>query len=298
MSIIAGTVSAGQWGLLLASLAVAGVVFWLARAHEAGRVRGSARVDPAEAIGVLGGVTIAGFLGWRFACFAAVSLLAGPAAQGATQPAALPPLAQIWAGIIGQVGGVAVLAGAGLIFRPGGLGRLGLSPASWRLGLRAGMIGVCFVIPAMYCVAWGTDALWIALRFDHPKKHELLTAMDKSGALYLRLLAILSAVLFAPVFEELLFRGHIQTLLRRTFTEKSEPDGRVYAHDTPGRVWLGILFASAAFTMVHPFWTWPPIFFLALCLGYIYERTGTLWAPIVVHAVFNGIQTALSLVMS
>jgi membrane protease YdiL (CAAX protease family) len=31
----------------------------------------------------------------------------------------------------------------------------------------------------------------------------------------------------------------------------------------------------------------PPIFFLSLCLGYIYERTANLWAPITVHLMFN-----------
>ncbi len=295
MSIIAGISSVGESAVLLGSLLVAAAVFRLARAYKPETVCGPLRTDPAEPMGLIAGVTFAGFAGWMFASMAALSLFRAPTTQSTTTiPANLPPLAIVWTGIIGQLAGLVVLGAASIIFRPGGLGRLGLSPGSFRTGARAGIVGVCFVIPAMFCVGFGTEVLWRAIDLKHAK-HELLTAMDQPGNLQLRLLAIFSAVVIAPVFEELLFRGHIQTLLRRTFTERREADGRVFTHDTPGRIWLGIIFASIAFMSVHPTWSYPPIFFLAICLGYIYERTGSLWAPIVVHALFNAIQTAFSL---
>ena len=37
----------------------------------------------------------------------------------------------------------------------------------------------------------------------------------------------------------------------------------------------------------------PPIFLLALCLGYAYERTGNLWTTITMHALFNTTCTLL-----
>jgi membrane protease YdiL (CAAX protease family) len=40
---------------------------------------------------------------------------------------------------------------------------------------------------------------------------------------------------------------------------------------------------------------WPPIFFLAICLGYAYERTGSLWTSIVMHSLFNATSTYLFL---
>jgi membrane protease YdiL (CAAX protease family) len=39
----------------------------------------------------------------------------------------------------------------------------------------------------------------------------------------------------------------------------------------------------------------PLIFVLSLCLGYAYERTGNLWVPITIHALFNTIETVYSL---
>jgi membrane protease YdiL (CAAX protease family) len=32
-----------------------------------------------------------------------------------------------------------------------------------------------------------------------------------------------------------------------------------------------------------------PLFLLSMCLGYIYQRTGNLWATITIHAAFNGV---------
>ena len=56
-----------------------------------------------------------------------------------------------------------------------------------------------------------------------------------------------------------------------------------------------LLAASILFALVHPLPTFPPIFFLSLCLGYVYERTGNLWASIFIHAIFNGSQIALTM---
>jgi membrane protease YdiL (CAAX protease family) len=67
------------------------------------------------------------------------------------------------------------------------------------------------------------------------------------------------------------FRGQIQTFFR-------------YAFRSP---WLAVLLTSVAFAYVHEWWTRPSIFFLGFCLGYLYERTGNLWACVVLHAMFN-----------
>jgi membrane protease YdiL (CAAX protease family) len=34
---------------------------------------------------------------------------------------------------------------------------------------------------------------------------------------------------------------------------------------------------------------------LSMAFGYIYERTGTLWAPIALHVLFNGTEVAVYL---
>lgn len=79
------------------------------------------------------------------------------------------------------------------------------------------------------------------------------------------------AVLVAPVFEEVLFRGLAYPALKQRLG--------------PTRA---LLLVSAAFALVHfhaP--SVGPLFALALALGFAYEYTGSLLTPIAMHALFN-----------
>jgi membrane protease YdiL (CAAX protease family) len=142
-----------------------------------------------------------------------------------------------------------------------------------------------------------------------------------------KVLIIGGATLLAPVFEEFLFRGHLQTVLLRAFTPSSRrrqvPDTMIapMAVGTPsvevvpapaplppplepeaprvasaGARWAAIAITSLVFAALHPFWTWPLIFLLSLALGYVYERTGNLWAAVTMHLTFNTTQTAFFLI--
>jgi membrane protease YdiL (CAAX protease family) len=56
---------------------------------------------------------------------------------------------------------------------------------------------------------------------------------------------------------------------------------------------LGIIFTSLVFGAIH-FDQWPapiPLFMLALIIGSVYYRTGSLIAAICMHATFNGFST-------
>lgn len=81
-------------------------------------------------------------------------------------------------------------------------------------------------------------------------------------------------VLFVGLAEELLFRGIIQTDLQRIF----------------GRL-PGLLSASYLFGIMHLTWRSVPelmfTFLAGYLLGYIYNRTGSLTAPIFLHGVNN-----------
>ena len=59
--------------------------------------------------------------------------------------------------------------------------------------------------------------------------------------------------------------------------------------------WVSVIITSALFALVHDRWMQPPIFVLAVCLGYAYERTGNLWTNITMHAMFNTTSTLLFL---
>lgn len=85
--------------------------------------------------------------------------------------------------------------------------------------------------------------------------------------------AIVTVVVMAPLFEEVIFRG---VLLESTRAKYG--------------VMVAWLVSSAIFGIVH---VHPTVavnaFFIGLVLGFIYLRTDSLWSVIILHAVNNGI---------
>ena len=59
--------------------------------------------------------------------------------------------------------------------------------------------------------------------------------------------------------------------------------------------WPAVLVASAIFAAAHCTQPQavPSLFVLAVVIGYNYERTGRLLAPILIHALFNAANLAL-----
>jgi membrane protease YdiL (CAAX protease family) len=192
-----------------------------------------------------------------------------------------------------------------------------------RLGLRRhpltgalkGAVGILIAWPMLQLLSAATEMAYDRLHYAHPQEHELLKALGDTPNSAIRIALIFGAVILAPLFEEYVFRAHIQTFLRELLIRATRPRlGWTEPQETPIRdtgtlqygrppqvlawpqsvawqSWLAIFIASAIFTSVHPMWMWPPIFFLALCLGYAYERTGNLWTTIVMHSLFNAINT-------
>ena len=93
-------------------------------------------------------------------------------------------------------------------------------------------------------------------------------------------LLFVAACVIAPVVEELFFRGFLFHALRR---------------------WLSTGWAAAAqaavFAVLHPYTPERQvlIFFLGLMLLRVYRSRRTLWAPILVHALFNAVSLCLML---
>ncbi len=154
---------------------------------------------------------------------------------------------------------------------------LGLSVRRWKTdSIRGIMTGVaalpiCLLVHALVL----TVAAWCGA--GQPTPHSMLSIFGDGGtAVYWRLMVVLTAVVLAPLAEELFFRGLAQSMVRR-YTRLP---------------WFGILATSVLFTVCHwPHWqTFPSLLILAVLLGYNYERTGRLLPSIVAHAVFNGLQ--------
>ncbi|MCG8377554.1 MAG: CPBP family intramembrane metalloprotease, partial [Chlorobiales bacterium] len=91
---------------------------------------------------------------------------------------------------------------------------------------------------------------------------------------------MIMAIVIAPLSEELVFRGILQSLVA-SYTQIP---------------WLAIGVTSLIFAMVHGDPThWPPLFALSMGIGYSYEKSGSLWRPIFMHALFNGVTVVSNL---
>jgi membrane protease YdiL (CAAX protease family) len=84
------------------------------------------------------------------------------------------------------------------------------------------------------------------------------------------------AVLAAPLCEEFIFRGLIYGGLRRSMQAPQ-----------------AMLMSAAVFAVVHPPLSMLPVFVLGLCTAWTYERSKTLLAPMLVHAVYNAMVLTL-----
>jgi membrane protease YdiL (CAAX protease family) len=114
------------------------------------------------------------------------------------------------------------------------------------------------------------------------QQHEELELIAAHSQLSVRVLIIITAVAVVPVFEEMLFRGLFQTMIR------SMLDSRFSMLDARKGAWLAIIISSGLFTVAHYEPThWPALFALSACMGYAYEKSGSLFRPIFIHSLFN-----------
>lgn len=95
------------------------------------------------------------------------------------------------------------------------------------------------------------------------------------------LLVVLAIVFLAPIAEEAFFRGVV-------FNAWLREGGRRFAF-----IGSALLFAVIHLSLVELV----PIFLLGLALAWVYERTGSLLAPMAMHATVNGISVALALLV-
>jgi len=143
----------------------------------------------------------------------------------------------------------------------------GLHWPGWKFQLR--WLGIAFL--AMFPVVIGAHLL--SSSFFPPEKQVqgIVLFFQQSTSLSERLLVIVMAVVVAPLTEEIIFRGYLYGVFRKYV-------GRLY----------GMLIVSALFAAFHVHLpALAGLFLLAMALNFVYERTGSLWAPILMHSAFN-----------
>jgi membrane protease YdiL (CAAX protease family) len=187
---------------------------------------------------------------------------------------------------------------------------------------RVGATAFLLMSPVVYALNGAASWVW------RPHKHPLEEMVRTDLTPGIVDLAILSAVVLAPAAEELIFRGVIQAWLTRALRPLAQqtpppdgpdlldlqpdlpealpapPDASTLPAPPRGPLLnpaladvLPIVLTSAFFAGAHAA-QWPAplaIFLLSLGLGVVYQRTGSLVASFVTHALFNGLGTMLLL---
>jgi hypothetical protein len=98
------------------------------------------------------------------------------------------------------------------------------------------------------------------------------------------LLLILTVAVVAPIFEEMVFRGFLYAGFERSL-------GAMPALLLTSAVFASMHFQYNYYEVLH-------IFILGLVLGWARLRTQSLWTPIAMHAVNNGLAMAAVLATS
>jgi membrane protease YdiL (CAAX protease family) len=143
----------------------------------------------------------------------------------------------------------------------------GRALALW--GFRRPNRAILWTVPvglvAVYAVSLAHDLV------VHPEQQPIVNEFPRSGAGVA--LFILVAVVMAPLFEEIVFRG----FLFRGFA------------NSWGWVW-GAIASAAVFGLAHlQLDVFVPLAALGFALAWAYKRTGSLWSCIAMHGIFNAI---------
>lgn len=145
----------------------------------------------------------------------------------------------------------------------------GLRWLSWRQGLVAVIVTLALVLPAIYAAQW----IGYSLCGPETDPQPIVSFLMEHQSLRDRLTVILIAVVAAPLTEELIFRGCLYGILRQI-----------------GGKFVAIAVSSLLFALIHGHGpSLAGLMILSVGLSLLYEKTGSLWAPILLHAAFNGL---------
>ena len=153
------------------------------------------------------------------------------------------------------------------------LTRFGIDGRNPALYIGIGFLGyLAAVVPVAAAIA-----AMSSFRGDD-NQHVFLQILQSQQSVPLVVLLIASAVIMAPLEEELLYRVIFQGTLQRSMSPTAS-----------------ILISASVFSAVHGFPDALGLFPLALVLGFLYWRTGSYLTIVTTHAAFNGVTVFFTL---
>ena len=164
--------------------------------------------------------------------------------------------------------------------KPEGWKAFGLPPANAAPAVRNGVRAYLTAFPWIFLILFSLAELAHRIGYEPPPIPIQNLIFEESRPQMLMLLALLVCVV-GPIAEELLFRGVIFATLRQRM----------------GLV-VSMLLSGALFALMHGHWLgFFPIMLLGCVLSYIYDSTGTLLAPLLVHVLHNSMLLSKGMVM-
>lgn len=151
---------------------------------------------------------------------------------------------------------------------------IGLRPATASQIRRAIIVGLlCFVVVTPVLAGFN------ALMNEPIVSPQAPLVVGQGGFTWARFIIMLAlGGMIVPFAEELFFRGIVYTWMR----------GRL-------GIWSSVFASALVFGVAHAVFPMVALgaFIVGLALAFVYERNGTLWAPVVVHAVFNTVNLSV-----
>ncbi|MEK6764803.1 MAG: type II CAAX endopeptidase family protein [Planctomycetota bacterium] len=147
---------------------------------------------------------------------------------------------------------------------------LGFTTRNWKSDVIIGLKHYLIVLPVI--IITGVVVDFVLRMFGiAPEQQDIINKILNEDSFGVLTFMFFFGMLAAPVVEELLFRGFLQSAVRTTF-------GKLKA----------ILISGFLFALIHlNAHVFLQIFILGLLLAYLFEKTGSLIAPITVHICHN-----------
>lgn len=153
----------------------------------------------------------------------------------------------------------------------------GIAPRCWYLVPVAGVAVVVVMLALAGVLAELKYDEWIAglqgLGDPEDAQQEVVKMMQENQDTSIFVLMAIVACIGAPLSEELIFRGYLYPVVKRF-------------SNLPIAMFLsGLLFAAVHTNLAAML----PLFVIGVLLAAVYEWTGSIWAPILGHAMFNSL---------
>ncbi len=156
-------------------------------------------------------------------------------------------------------------------------------PILMRPTKRAFFVGVIFFIFALLIVS----TLAVELKYvfeilfgESPESQNIIKILRELDNTALIIISVFSVVVFAPIMEELFFRGVLYRMGKAYFAS--------LGHTQFFSMVLSAIFSALFFALIHvSVFAFFPLTAMGIILVMAYEKSGNLFSPIIVHSLFN-----------